>query len=499
VKKLLTLLLLSSVVAVAARAEVTERQRQIIEQKMAGTYNPLAFADGKLVLDVQERLRLEVRDDNFDFNDAVNVATDDAYLLQRIRLGLLFKPTGWLKAYLQGQDSRELGSERDNVPFVAGAEGDDPFDLRQAYVELSNPSETPWGLKLGRQELSYGDERLIGAFEWNNFARTFDAVKLRYDSKPDKVWVDTFAARVVNIHDFGPTGNYGFEFNDSDGNDNFVGLYAGTTKLPFQTTEAYFLYRDKDDSNPRYVDNATPTANAARAYDIQQEVYTVGLRAKSKPGTFGGVDYEAEGAYQWGRDAGRVGTAYPNATGTMLDHSAFAAMARLGYTWADCAWKPRLGVEYSVASGDENPNDGDDDSFLNLFPTNHKFYGYMDMFSWKNIHNPSVQLKFTPYQDKTVAWRNLWIQLDYHAFWLYTNEDAWYRANGVATVRAVNAAARAADTFVGSEIDLTIGHAPMKWVRVLAGYSRFFRGDYLQATGADDDANFGYLQTVITF
>ena len=493
--------LLFGSVALAAHADITERQRQIIEQKLAGTYNPLSFFDGKLVVDVQERLRVELRDNNFDFRDAANASTDDAWLLQRFRLGVLVKPTAWLRLYAQGQDTREIGSDRDNVPFVLGAEGDDPFDLRQAYVEISNHAECPWGLKVGRQELSYGDERLIGGFEWNNFARTFDAVKLRYQDNPRRFWVDAFAAHVVTIRDVGPQGNYGWHFNDADWNDTFLGVYGGTTRWLSQTTEAYFLYRNKESSNPRYFDDATPTPNAARAYDIQQEIYTVGLRLKSTPGKLAGFDYEAEAAGQWGRAHGRSGAAFPGPASQ--DHRAWAAMVRGGHTWKDWAWKPRLGVEYSVASGDENPDDDRHESFLNLFPTNHKFYGYMDFFAWKNIHNPSVQLKVTPYQDKTHAWKNLWVQLDCHAFWLFTNEDAWYRANGVATVRPVNTAARNADRYVGSEFDLTVGYAPLKWLRLLAGYSHFFAGDYLAdtatATAGRDDADFAYLQTVITF
>jgi len=460
--------------------------------------NPLAFADGKVVVDVQERLRLEGRENNFDFNDSVNSSTDDRYLLQRFRLGLRLKPAGWFQTYVQGQDTREIGSERANVPFVLGAEGDDPFDLRQAYVEIGNLNEFPLALKAGRQELSYGDERLIGAFDWNNFSRTFDAIKLRYENQPRKFWADIFGARVVNIHDFGPAGNDGWHFNHSDGNDNVAGLYAGTTALSFQTTEAYFLYRHKEDNNPRYFDSATP-ANAARAYDIQQEIYTVGLRLKSTPGQLHGFDYELEGAYQWGRAGGRLTNSFPNAGGVMLDHNAFAATIKGGYTWTKSDWKPRLGLEYSVASGDKSQDDRSDESFLNLFPTNHKFYGYMDLFAWKNIHNLAAQLKFTPYQDPAAAWKAVTVQLDYHAFWLYTNEDAWYRANGVATIRNPTPAARNADTFVGTEFDLTISYSPLKWVKLQAGYSHFFAGDYLRATGPATDADFGYLQTTLSF
>lgn len=474
-------------------AEITDAQRLKIEQKLAGTYNPLSFYGGKLVLDVQERLRLEVRDNNFDFNDANNVSTDDTFLLQRLRLGAMYKPSPWLKAYVQGQDTREIDSRRRNVPFVLGAEGDDPFDLRQGYFEIGNAVEFPLVAKIGRQEFIYGDERLIGAFDWNNFSRTFDAVKLRYQDDPGKFWVDGFVAHVVTIEGYGPAENGYWRFNESKWDDTFAGIYGSTTLIPKQTTDIYFLYRNKADSDPLYVDQL---GFAARPYDIKQEIYTFGVRVKSLPGTLHGFDYEAEGAYQFGRDTGRIGAAYPNATGISLEHEAFAFEGRVGYTFEELGWKPRLGLEYSVGSGDSDPEDDKDESFLNLFPTNHKFYGYMDMFAWKNIHNPSVSLRFTPHQ-------KAFVQIDGHGFWLYTNEDSWYRANAVATVRPLDAAARNADTFVGTEVDLTVGYNPWKWLRILAGYSHFFSGDYLTdtqtATAGNDDADFGYVQASLIF
>lgn len=476
-----------------AAAELSEAQRKKIEQKMAGTYNPLSFYEGKLTLDLQERLRGEVRENNFDFNSDLNSPTDDVFLLQRFRLGLAYKPVPWLKAYVQGQDSREIGSKRKNVPFVAGAEGDDPFDLRQAFVEIGDPARFPVTAKIGRQEFIYGDERLIGAFDWNNFSRTFDAFKLRYEHPQKKYWVDAFIANVVTIQSHGPDENRGWHFNDSNGDDTFAGIYASSGFIPKQTTDLYFLYRNKEANDPLYGDTL---GNRARAYDIRQEVYTLGARVKSLPGAVNGFDYEAEGAYQFGRNQGRIGPAYPNAAGTMLDHEAFSFETRIGYTWEKAKWKPRLGIEYSVASGDQDPTDSQDDSFLNLFPTNHKFYGYMDFFSWKNIHNPTVSLRLAPHE----KWA---VQLDGHAFWLFSNEDAWYRANAVATVRPVNAAARDAGRFVGSELDLTIRYTPHRRLKFMAGYSHFFAGTYLTdtrtATAGNDDADFGYLQMALDF
>ena len=287
--------------------------------------------------DVQERLRWEIRDNNFDFNDSINLATDDNWLLQRFRLGLLVQPTSWLKIYAQGQDSREILSDRADFPGILGAEGDDSFDLRQAYVEIGNVREFPLTLKLGRQILTYGDERLIGAFDWSNIGRTFDAVKLRWE---DKRWLlDGFAGTVVvptrgryNQSDF-------LNANETDRSQIFSGLYFSTSALNFQTTDLYALHLFED-SNPRF----QPTATGDTSF------ITLGMRMKSKPGYFArtapagggkstppapkplGFDYDAEFAFQTGEVRG-------------LDLTAFAAHTGAGFTF-DAPWTPRLGVAY---------------------------------------------------------------------------------------------------------------------------------------------------------
>src|SRR4051812_33411538 len=133
--------------------------------------NPLSFWDGRVVFDFEERLRGEVRENNFDFDGRTNSLTDDNWLLQRARIGVKLKLTDWLRIYAQGQDSREIGSDRPDFPGSLGAEGDDSFDLRQAWIEIGNPKEFPLTARIGRQILSYGDERLVGAFDWNNIGR----------------------------------------------------------------------------------------------------------------------------------------------------------------------------------------------------------------------------------------------------------------------------------------------------------------------------------------
>jgi len=157
--------------------------------------------------------------------------------------------------------------------------------------------------------------------------------------------------------------------------------------------------------------------------------------------------------------------------------------------WLKQPWKPRFGIDYAYATGDGDPTDDSSGTFQNLFPTNHLYYGYMDLFAWQNLRNPAVHFAVSPHEKVTVS-------LDWHWFWLDDTADAWYRASIRDTVREPVAGA---SSYAGSEMDLTIQWRAHKHLEVLAGYSRFFAGDYLTATGPADDADFAYLMVTVNF
>ncbi len=416
--------------------------------------NPLSFYDGRLVFDIEERLRYEFRENNFDFNDKVKTINDSSFLLQRARLGVKFAPSDWFTFYVQGQSAFEFGGARPKVPGSLGAEGDNQIDLYQAYVKLG---QKDFNLTIGRQLLSFGDERLVGAFDWNNLGRSFDAVKLHYGKE---TWsLDAFVSSVVvqkrNVFDQSDL----FDGNETGRNQIFSGLYFSSTGLiPMQTTDLYAfeLHEDYKTGDTDFV--------------------TLGTRMKADPKKLAGFDYETEMAVEFGKVKGK-------------DLAAFAGHWGAGYNWLKSAWKPRLGVEYNYATGDGNAADGKVGTFQNLFPTNHPFYGTADFFSWQNIHNPAVSFSVMP-TDK------LKVKLDYHFFWLANTSDAWYRANGVTQVRPIKATA---DSYVGSELDLNVNYKLTKNVSLGAGYSHFFDGKYAKATGAASDANFTYAQMSIKF
>ena len=121
-----------------------------------------------------------------------------------------------------------------NIPQGSSPESDGPADLHQAFVTLGNLKEFPVSAKVGRQELSYGDERLIGAFGWHNIGRVFDGAKLRCQNE----WfgVDGFATRLVV-----PDDN---NFNMASDYEWFSGLYFNTAKIPLTLAEFYLLARN---------------------------------------------------------------------------------------------------------------------------------------------------------------------------------------------------------------------------------------------------------------
>jgi hypothetical protein len=423
---------------------------------------------------------------SLDFRDH-GADVNNTYLLTRIRFHAGYTDKWW-SAFAEGQSSLAGDDDRfaSTAPVVHRGDGpeSDSIDLHQAYVTIGNHKEFPLSLKLGRQELSYGEERLIGAYAWNNIGRTFDAAKLRWQNE----W---FAADFFTSRPVIPEDN---RFDVANDYDWFSGVYATSTKIPKNTLEAYFLSRNS--SSQAAAAEPSPQFPQPSARDI----YTAGLRLKSKPGELGNWDYTLEGAYQFGdfRDT-RAG-----APATRLDQQAYMFIVQGGYTFNDAWSKPRLGLEYAYSSGDSNPNDNKHETFDNLFPTNHKFYGYMDFVSLQNIQDVRGIFQIKP--DPRVS-----IAVEGHGFWLANTHDSFYAVNGVS--RGGIAATPTGNgyginpgysSFVGTELDVIAGVAVTRYAQLEAGYGHFFVGDYIKqslsnaAFGAKD-ANYLYLQTTINF
>ncbi|MBI3324526.1 MAG: alginate export family protein [Candidatus Omnitrophica bacterium] len=433
---------------IAAAAE--EAGLKAMDHALDQAATPITRSDGMVTVKFggELRYRLELRDD-FNFNDAAY--EDDAIHLLRTRLQADATAGSCVRAFVQGQDAESFagsGLNRTNG-FI------DRLDLRQLFVELTSPVEAlPATLKVGRQELAYGEQRFVGAFDWSNVTRVFDAVKVSWTPT---TWaqVDSWFSQVVLVDRVRP--------DSADHGDNFYGLYTSLKPMKDHVVDAFlFIRHDRD--------NELRGEIASRRGQLKE--YALGNRLRGKRAR---VDYGLEWAWQFGSRAHE-------------DIEAWAWHNELGYTFAEVPWSPRLGMEYNHGSGDDNASDGKVGNFDNLFPTNHLHYGYIDFASLRNLDHLEANLTAKPVKPLTLVTK-------YHWFFLDTNKSAWFNAGqGVIRAAGVNASRT-----LGQEVDLLAKCQVSKHVDALTGYSHFHAGAFAQDTGAGDDANFFYWQTTVKF
>lgn len=119
-------------------------------------------------------------------------------------------------SFIFGRTRLILGYERDwlqakvNVQHAAiwGDTEDGAFSLYEAWVKMQ--SRNGWFAQIGRQILSYDDERIIGSNDWAMAANSHDALRLGYEHK----WHKAHVILAYNQND--DNTNEGGNFFDAD-------------------------------------------------------------------------------------------------------------------------------------------------------------------------------------------------------------------------------------------------------------------------------------------
>jgi hypothetical protein len=370
-------------------------------------------------------------------------SNDDAYFLNRVRLNMKIQPTEWLKLFVQGQDSRVWGKNQ----HPAAPPYQDIFDLRQGYIELGDAEKRSVAIRVGRQELTFGEQRLVGSSDWLNTPRSFDAIRSTLHISGYRL--DAFASSVVVPRDG--------KFDKSTPGNNFYGVYGTMEKLvPGATVEPYFFWR------------RAPNLITETAHQGNLNFGTLGLRWAGKlPDHF---DYSTEMAYQ----AGRLGTDTIRA---------WAGHWLLGYAVAGAWAKPRIIAQFNHASGDDNPHDGRRGTFDQLYPTNHDRYGLTDQVGLKNLNHLRSGVEIRP-QPK---WLGI---LNYHSFWLANPHDGFYNAFGALVARVHNGSA---GRYVGQEFDIQAVYSPSARIKAGSGYGYLFAGTFLKKTTQGGGYGYPYV------
>ncbi len=368
---------------------------------------------------------------------------DNTYNLIRTRLHADLWYRDKIRLFAEGIDARSFS--QDKTPLAIDANHTDMLNLF-ADIKLADVKDGPAYVRVGRQELLYGSQRLISTLDWANTRRTFQGVKTFW--RTPKLDLDAFWVRPMNVVAAGPS-----SFDNWDANRNFYGLWATYKPQRGHFADLYFLSLDNNNStvSPKIIG----TLNAGNTL-----VHTIGSRYAGNHNQF---LYELEAMYQFGRST--------NQSLTPTDISAGAVAYGLGYQFK-LPMNPQLWLRYDYASGDKNANDGQTNTFNQLFPFGHYYLGFLDRVGRQNIHDFNAQFTLHPQ-----PWFTFIAQ--YHRFFLADTHDALYNAAGVAYRRD---ATGQAGRDVGDELDLRFNIHVNRHQDVLLGYSKLWAGDFIKNT-----------------
>ena len=337
------------------------------------------------------------------------------FILERTRISLDYERT-FLKAHITGQHSA-----------VWGQAGKGSFNLHEAWVQLT--SRKGFFTKIGRQVLSYDDERIIGSNDWAVAAMTHDLLKVGYENNSHKLHLM-------------------FAYNQNSESVNGGTVYRDGDK-PYKTmTNLWYHYQ-----HPHVPFGASllfmnigmqsELDNYANKTHYQQ---LVGTYLSYKP-----KNWSAEGSfyYQFGRNE------YD------MNISAWMASVKGDYS-PSTQWTITAG--YDILSGDPFfavPPGGHIGlvqhktikGFSPVYGSHRKFYGAMDFFymtTYFDGFTPGLQNYYAGVCYKPIS--KLTFDATYHYLAIATNTDNL-------------------DKTLGHEFEFSAAYTPIKEVTVSLGYS----------------------------
>ena len=364
---------------------------------------------------LQIRPRYEYR--NGFKNSLSNGQEATSFISQRSRLNLNLKQEK-IKAKLSLQNVRTWGDVATTTP--ADKNGVAVFEAWAQY-----DFDPQWSLRLGRQVLSYDNQRIMGGIDWIQQGQSHDAALLSFNNK--KSQLDLGIAQNANAENLiEPSTPYTTNYKSMQ----FAWYH---TQLSAVNLSILAL-------NTGYQYAKTPT-------DLQVDY-------KQTIGT-----YWTHKTKKWDNNLSLYGQ-----LGKSTDQNVSAYNIGLNLNYA-ITEKFKAGLGYEFLSG----KDQDDlstvyKSFTPLFGTNHAFNGLMDYF-YVNNHTNSVGLS------------DVFLKLNYtQNKWQFSLMPHVFSAPNT----VLDISNKKMDSYLGTEIDFTASCALQKEVVATAGYSQMFGSSTLE-------------------
>ncbi|MEL1239717.1 alginate export family protein [Flavobacterium flavipallidum] len=340
-----------------------------------------------------------------------------SFVSQRSRLNLNFKQEK-LKAKLTLQNIRSWGDV--STTATADKNGVAVFEAWAQYDFSPN-----WSARFGRQVISYDNQRILGEIDWIQQGQSHDAALFSFHPKNHQL-------------------DLGFAMNA-----NAENLVA--PKTPYTTNYKSMQYAWY---HTQFGKINTSLLLLNTGYEFEKSVGNLEVDYKQTFGTY--LVFKDK---KWDSNLGLYGQTGKNFNNNV---SAWYAGANLGYALTD-AFKASLGYEF-LSGKDQDNTSLTVKSFSPIFGTNHAFNGFMDYFYVGNHQN-------------SVGLQDAYLKLNYSLKkWQFTLTPHVFNAPNT----VLNASNEKMDSYLGTEIDFTLGYAVQKDIMVSAGYSQMFASATLE-------------------
>lgn len=414
-------------------------------------------ASAQFTLSAQLRTRTEVRDGQ---GTPLPLGAKPAFFTsQRTRLGFGYSMYR-LKFGATVQDVRVWGQDVSTINRTTTQDLNGLL-LHEAWAELgltdTSVHNKALSLKIGRQELVYDDQRLLGNLDWLQQGRRHDAALLKYETANwtlhlGAAFNQNKEAAAGTVYKSTPPGNYTSNTNGGSMYKSLAFFYAGK-KLA--KGNASFLFVN-DNFNQYHTDGASTKIFDSSTWGRA----TTGLYVTN---AFNKVLLTALAYYQFGK----------NNAGQKL--SAWLLSGQAGYALSKKI-SANAGVDlYSGGSSGATSN-----AFDPLYGTPHKFAGLIDYFYAASPFGKNGLIDYYV-KGKYKASDKLLLSADVHQF------------NTAAEVSGY------AQKSLGQEVDLVAGYSLTKQIGFEAGYVRYFTTALLSSpsvkniVNAKPQANWAYL------
>jgi hypothetical protein len=356
----------------------------------------------------------------------------DGFILTRALLHADLKINSRLRTYLELQSSLADGQVDNPSPLDRN-----PLEAHQVFAEwlIRKQQENTFKVRIGRQELSYGSQRLLSVREGPNNRQSFDAVKLSFSKK-----------------NFSADGFYGHYvlarpgiFDDRPGNGvKLWGGYVVFNQVPIlSNVDIYYLGLSKNSA--KFDDGAGPEVR-----------HSFGTRIWQSNGDW---LYDIESLYQFGSLASS-------------EISAWTASANISYTFRSAALKPQVGLKTELISGDRQHGDGRLNTFNPLFPKG-AYFGLAALIGPVNL------IDTHPYFSLSITKHLVWSE-DYDMFWRMNRDDGIYAVSG----KLLYTGQQTISKKIGHQLGSALEYTPNDLIYIRAELTWFNAGKYLKEVGA---------------